>query len=102
MRFRNPERLPNGDIDCEVEHPVHGWVPFTASANDVEPYGVLIHGEAGATNPPDKVMPVLPTAAEELSARIDKRVTEVMTMAELLGVTADPVDVRAKVEAKVV
>lgn len=26
-------------IDCEIEHPVYGWVPFTASPNDVEVFG---------------------------------------------------------------
>tara|TARA_R100000773_G_C4221176_1_gene120142 strand:+ start:6261 stop:6677 length:417 start_codon:yes stop_codon:yes gene_type:complete len=24
----------NGDIDCEIKHPVHGWIPFTVNLND--------------------------------------------------------------------
>lgn len=36
----------NGTIDCEVDHPIFGRLPFTADANDVEPHGRLIHAYA--------------------------------------------------------
>lgn len=39
MEYRNPKFTATGDIDCEVAHPVFGWIPFTASANDVEAHG---------------------------------------------------------------
>lgn len=26
-------------IDCEIEHPSFGWIPFTASPTDVELHG---------------------------------------------------------------
>lgn len=41
--------LPDGRIDCEFRHPTAGedatpmWVPFTASAEDREAVGRLIH-----------------------------------------------------------
>ena len=31
---RNAERLPDGRIDCKINHPVHGWIPTTADADD--------------------------------------------------------------------
>jgi hypothetical protein len=34
MNYRNPKYNAVGTIDCEVEHPVHGWVPFTANPDD--------------------------------------------------------------------
>lgn len=34
MNYRNTHRLANGWIDCEVEHPDHGWIPFTCNPND--------------------------------------------------------------------
>ena len=40
---RNPSRLKNGDINCEINHPTHGWVLFTASPSDVELHGRAIH-----------------------------------------------------------
>lgn len=38
MDYRN-SKWNNGVIDCEVLHPIAGWVPFTASPHDVEKYG---------------------------------------------------------------
>lgn len=29
----------SGGIDCEINHPILGWVPFTASPDDVEQFG---------------------------------------------------------------
>ena len=39
MNYRNPIVNEDGTIDCEIEHPVRGWIPFTASQNDVEAFG---------------------------------------------------------------
>ena len=33
-------------IDIEIEHPTYGWIPFTASPDDVEEYGRVIYQEA--------------------------------------------------------
>lgn len=35
MNFRNAQYNQFGTIDCEVEHPNLGWIPFTASQTDV-------------------------------------------------------------------
>jgi hypothetical protein len=34
MNYRNAKRLSSGWIDCEIEHPDHGWIPFTCDPND--------------------------------------------------------------------
>lgn len=34
MNFRNARYLKNGWIDCEIEHPDFGWIPFTCDPND--------------------------------------------------------------------
>lgn len=39
---RNARYNKQGNIDCEIEHPTYGWVPFTASPDDVEPHGRAI------------------------------------------------------------
>lgn len=39
METRNPKYNALGTIDCEIEHPVFGWIPFTASPDDVEETG---------------------------------------------------------------
>jgi Arc/MetJ-type ribon-helix-helix transcriptional regulator len=39
MNIRNAKYNENGAIDCEIEHPEFGWIPFTASPDDVEQHG---------------------------------------------------------------
>lgn len=35
MDYRNARFLADGRIDCEINHPAYGWIPFTAAAGDV-------------------------------------------------------------------
>jgi hypothetical protein len=39
MQTRNPIFTASGAIDCEINHPTYGWIPFTASPNDPEQHG---------------------------------------------------------------
>lgn len=39
MNAKNPKYASNQAIDLEIEHPEFGWIPFTASAKDVEQFG---------------------------------------------------------------
>jgi hypothetical protein len=34
MEYRNPTYTENGWIDCEINHPEYGWIPFTCDSND--------------------------------------------------------------------
>ena len=34
MHGRNARFLANGWIDCEIDHPLWGWIPFTANPED--------------------------------------------------------------------
>lgn len=34
MEYRNPRRTSGAAIDCEINHPVYGWIPFTADPSD--------------------------------------------------------------------
>lgn len=67
MKFRKPRFNDNGTIDCEVEHPEFGWIPFTASPDDVEESGKGIHTAILAAGV-DKVLPAIPPSNEELAA----------------------------------
>jgi hypothetical protein len=49
MNYKNASYNKFGSIDCEIEHPVFGWIPFTASPNDVEETGREVFAEAQAT-----------------------------------------------------
>jgi len=44
IEVRNPKRNSDGvTIDVEINHPLFGWVPFTASPDDSEEHGKAIH-----------------------------------------------------------
>jgi hypothetical protein len=34
MDYRNSVFTADGNIDCEINHPVYGWIPFTCDPND--------------------------------------------------------------------
>lgn len=66
-----------GTIDCELEHPTYGWIPFTASPDDTEELGRSVYttamaGEYGAIEPyvaPEPVAPVPPSVVSMRQAR---------------------------------
>ena len=35
-QIRNPKYNAEGNIDCEIEHPDHGWMPYTIAIDDVD------------------------------------------------------------------
>jgi len=39
MEYKNPTYTSDGRIDCEINHPKFGWIPFTADSNDSEEFG---------------------------------------------------------------
>jgi len=34
MEYRNPVYTEDGRIDCEINHPEYGWIPFTCDPDD--------------------------------------------------------------------
>ena len=60
--YKNPVFTASGTIDMEINHPVHGPIPFTASPDDPEEHGRLLFADAQATAAP-YVAP-LPTLAQ--------------------------------------
>jgi hypothetical protein len=57
-------------IDCEIEHEVYGWIPFTASPDDVEAYGRELFTElsAGEVAPYVAPPPPPPPTQEQIDA----------------------------------
>jgi hypothetical protein len=64
INFRNPAWNSFGTIDCEIEHPVFGWIPFTADPNDVESHGQAIFNAAAPI-----AEPYIPPSPEEQAAQ---------------------------------
>ncbi|ABE58738.1 DUF4376 domain-containing protein [Chromohalobacter israelensis] len=43
LDYRAPALNASGGIDCEIDHPDYGWIPFTASPDDDEPAGRALY-----------------------------------------------------------
>ena len=74
MNYKNPTFNANGTIDMEIDHPVYGTIPFTASPDDPEEHGRLLFADAQATAAPYVAQPpdVHNLLAQLLSARKDQ------------------------------
>lgn len=43
MNYRNAEKNREGLINCEIQHPTYGWIPFQASPNDTQAHGRALY-----------------------------------------------------------
>ena len=74
MNYRDPKYNADNTIDCEIEHPDYGWIPFTASPDDVEVHGRELFAQitqAGGIAPYEPPPP--PTDEEFATAARAKR-----------------------------
>ena len=70
MNARNPQQTAEGAIDIELNHPIFGWIPFTASSDDL--HGADLYAQALAGNfgsvtqyiPPEPEVSVEPSEPE--------------------------------------
>lgn len=79
MEYRNPKiSTPDGWIDCEINHPQYGWIPFTANPADTgAAFDVAeLHAEMSADPglapyeaPPPPIEPP-PPSKEDLMAKL--------------------------------
>ena len=46
MQVKNLKYNATGTVDCEIEHPQYGWIPFTASPDDSEQFGRNVYAQA--------------------------------------------------------
>ena len=66
MNYRNSRMLESGWVECEIEHPTYGWIPFTCDPSDTgaEFDVAALHAEMLAD--PETLAYVPPTEAEIL------------------------------------
>ena len=36
MNYRNAKYIDNARIDCEIDHPIYGWIPYTLDPADID------------------------------------------------------------------
>jgi hypothetical protein len=69
MEIRNPVFTAANAIDCEINHPIHGWIPFTAASDDVEQLGQDVYAAALEMSPQpyQPPPPYVPTPEERIA-----------------------------------
>ena len=68
MEYRNAKRINGGWIDCEINHPVYGWIPFTCDPNDTGAGFNVAELHARMASDPT-TLPYVPPTQEELNAQ---------------------------------
>lgn len=102
MELRNPAFTADGGIDCEINHPVYGWIPYTAEI------GGEVFNEAAQLSPtpyiaPDLPDPLIAERAAMVASRFQTRaalyVAGLLPMVEDSIARADPLTQMAWAEA---
>lgn len=87
MEFRKPMFNRFGTIDVEINHPVLGWVPFTASPDDPEEFGRAVFEKLNAGDVAAYVAP--PPEPEPIPDRVTARQFKLQLLADGLLETVE-------------
>jgi hypothetical protein len=88
MEYRNAKHLDGGRIDCEINHPVHGWIPFTCDPTDTgAAFDVIALYDAMAADPTTAAY--IPPTQAELDA--EQAETVRATRSAIFAQTVDPI-----------
>lgn len=74
MDYRDEKFVSATAITMEINHPVLGWIPFTAAQDDVEVHGRDLFAAASATATPYVAPEPDPPTAEQVNAERDRRI----------------------------
>ena len=89
MNFRNAQYNQFGTIDCEIDHPAYGWIPFTADPNDVEPLGKEVFDAAKGSATTYVELPVDPN---QISIEVRQKRNSLLQQSDWTQVADAPVD----------
>jgi hypothetical protein len=67
MEVRNARYIDDTRIDCEINHPVHGWIPYTLDPNDTD---MTVDNVALRKAMGDKIAPYIPPSPAEVSGQM--------------------------------
>ena len=76
MNYRNARCInDNGWIDCEINHPNHGWIPYTLSPSDTD---MTVDNDdlLAAMAAKGDVAPYTPPTQAELDAKLSKQLRD--------------------------
>ena len=66
MNYRNAKYISDDRIDCEIHHPIHGWIPYTIDPTDTD---TTVDNAALLTAIGTNATPYVPPTQAELNAK---------------------------------
>ena len=92
MNYRNAQRLANGWIDCEIEHPERGWIPFTCDTNDTGALFdvVALHAQMDADPATAAYVPPTQEELDAAAARVVRAERDYRLAAEVDPLVSNP------------
>jgi hypothetical protein len=92
MEYRNAKHIGQNRIDCEINHPDRGWIPFTCDPEDTGArFDVAeLHGRMAAN--PDTAPYIPPTQAEldEVASRQVRRQRDFILATQVDPMVSNP------------
>lgn len=73
MEYRNAIYISNTVIDCEINHPIHGWIPFTCDPSDSGAQFDILKLYARMKSDP-MTKPYIPPSQEEITVKVAERI----------------------------
>lgn len=93
MEFRDLHYNRHGSIDCEINHPKFGWIPFTASSADPDPSSAGIYAAIMESDEPiAPYVPVPEPAPDRVSSRQFKMALHAAGLLETVQIWTDAQD----------
>ena len=103
MEWRNPVFNHYGGIDCEINHPSFGWIPFTAASGDsggsFDVDAMIAEMTPSAAPAPDLPPPPIPQVVSRFQARAALMLSGHLAAVEAAVAQADPIVQLAWAEA---
>lgn len=84
MEIKNPVFNRFGGVDCEINHPDYGWIPFTARDDDPEEFGRMVYAASLEMGPSEYVPPPPPPPPSIEDQRARMVVSRLQARAALL------------------
>jgi len=92
MDYRNARRTWTVAIDCEIDHPIYGWIPFTCDPNDTGAQFDVAELHSRLDADPATVAYVPPTQAEldAAASKLIRKQRDLILMTKVDPVISNP------------
>lgn len=93
FNYRNPIFNKFDTIDCEIEHPEYGWIPFTASPDDCEKSGRELYHRIKEDG---NISPYVPPSKEVIESQERSKRNQLLIQSDWSQLPDVPEEIKSK------